>query len=223
MTLRSLSRRVQSALAVVALVGVAVLGYFLLIAPKRSSAAALEDRIEQTQAQIDDRRAKARATATPTPLDIAEVFRTAKAMPDKAAIPELIIELNGIASDSGVSFETIAPGPPVEGDGYQAVPLTLVADGTYFGMSSFLARIRQLVRLDGGKLEASGRLVTIESVSLAESTERFSKVHATVTLNALVYGGGVSSSSKPATPSPAPSESSSSEASASAGVSEGAS
>lgn len=193
--LRSLSQRVQNALAIVALLGVALLGYFLLIAPKRSAAAALENRVEQTQAQIDDRRAKARPTSTPAPLDIAEVFRATRAIPDEAAMPELIFELSRIASDSGVSFESITSGPPVERTGLRAVPLTLVADGTYLGMSRFLARIRRLVRLDGGKLRARGRLLTVESVSLAESTDRSSSIHATLMLNALVYGGGTASTS----------------------------
>jgi Tfp pilus assembly protein PilO len=192
-TLRSLSPRVQSALAIIALLGVAMLGYVLLIAPKRSAAAELEGRIDDTQAEIDERRAKAGGKATPASLDVAELFRATKAMPDEAGMPELILELNRLASDSGVSFQSISPGPPVAGTGYEAVPLTLVADGTYSGMSSFLARIRRLVRFDGDKLKASGRLLAVESVSLAQNTEQFPKIQATVTVNALVYGGGPSS------------------------------
>jgi Tfp pilus assembly protein PilO len=223
MRISSLSPRVHSALAVVALLAVAVVAYLVLIAPKRSAAAELADQIDETQAQIDARRARARVSSTPPQVDVAEVFRTTKAMPDETGMPDLILELNRIASDSGVSFASIAPGAPVEATGYRAIPLALVADGTYFGVSRFLARIRQRVRLDGGRLKASGRLLTVESVSLAQDTERFPRVQASLTVNALVYGGGAATESGTSANAASTTEESSNEPAAadSAGTSEG--
>jgi Tfp pilus assembly protein PilO len=193
-TLRLLPPRVQGALAVVALLVVAALGYFLLIAPKRSAAAELETEIGETQAQIDARRAQARVRPMPA-LDVADVFRATRALPDDDGIPEVILELNRLAGDSGLSFESIAPGPPVEVGGNRAVPITLVAEGSYFGVSSFLARVRNLVRVERGRLKASGRLFAVDSISFTEATDEFPKIRATLRINALSYGGAAASSS----------------------------
>jgi Tfp pilus assembly protein PilO len=193
-SLRSLSPRVQGALAVVVLLVVAALGYFLLIAPKRSAAAELETEIGETQAQIDARRAQTRVRPTRA-LDVADVFRATRALPDDDGIPEVILELNRLAGDAGLSFESIAPGAPVEAGGNRAVPITLVAEGSYFGVSSFLARVRNLVRVERGRLKASGRLFAVDSVSFTEATDEFPKIRATLRINALSYGGAAASSS----------------------------
>jgi Tfp pilus assembly protein PilO len=184
-----LSQRARGALAVVGLVAVAVLGYFLLISPNRSAAADLDEQIEATQSQIDDRRARSRVQPAP-PLDVRDLFRLTRAMPDEAHIPEVILELDRLASRSGVSFQSISPQAPVEQQGYRAVPITVIADGRFFSVSGFLGRLRNLVRLDGGKLKARGRLLTVDSVSFAEGAKLFPNVRATLTVNAFVFGGG---------------------------------
>lgn len=190
MSVLTLSPRAKIALVAVGLLGVAMLGYFLLISPKRSAATALDEQIEATQAQIDERGAAARVEPPSTPtLDVRDVFRLTRAMPDEPNIPEVILELDRLASRSGLTFQSIAPQAPVERQGYRAVPITVVADGRFFDVSSFITQTRRLVRIDGGKLKARGRLLTIESVSFAEGKKLFPHVRATLIVNAFVFGG----------------------------------
>jgi Tfp pilus assembly protein PilO len=202
---RKLSPRVQIALVVLALAGVTAAGYFLLISPKRSSAAKLDQEIVAVQKQIDERLAKARVPE-PAPLDVADLFQLTRAIPDEPDMSEIILELDRVASASGVQFESIAPQPPVAGKGFQVLPITVAFDGRYSKVSSFLGRLRGLVGVRGGKLRAKGRLFTVESVSLAESEALFPNLRATMTVNAFVFGGGAAAAPEGATTPKPPEE-----------------
>lgn len=184
MSVRSLPPRAQLALVATALLAVALLGYLVLIAPKRSAAGDLHAQIEATEAQLRVRPANQRVQPAPR-IDAADLFRVTRAVPDEPGIPEVILQLTQLASESRVSFESISPGPPVEGEGYGAVPITVVADGRYFNVSTLLARIRGLVGSQGGELTARGRLLTVDSVSLAEGAQGFPQTRATLHINAL--------------------------------------
>jgi Tfp pilus assembly protein PilO len=183
-SVRSLPPRAQLALVVAALLAVALLGYLVLISPKRSAAGELQAEIKATEAQLSARPADQPVEPAPR-IDAADVFRATRAVPDEPGIPEVILELTKLARESRVSFESIAPGPPVERQGYRAVPITVVADGRYFNVSSLLARIRGLVGSHGGELTARGRLLTVDSVSLVEGQQGFPQTRATLHINAL--------------------------------------
>jgi hypothetical protein len=183
------STPVRAALVAGALLAVAVGGYLFLIAPNRSAAAELDEQIQNTQSEIDARRAASRTERAPA-VDVRDLFRLTRAMPDEARVPEVILELNRLAARSGVSFESISPKEPVASGAYRTLPIALVADGRYFGVTQFLGRIRKLVRVDGDKVTARGRLLAVESVSFGEGERPFPHVKATLTVNAFVYGGG---------------------------------
>ena len=172
-------------LVVVALAAVAIAGYIVLISPKRSAAAGLQAQIRATDAQIQGRRGPSNGAAPR--LEIAEMFQLAKAMPAQLRMPDVIFELTRLAGSAGVSIDSIAPQPAVQRDGHPAVPIVVAATGKYFALSDFVARIRKLVRIDQGRIRASGRLFTIDAVSFAESGERFPNLQATLTVSARVY------------------------------------
>ena len=44
------------------------------------------------------------------PIAVAELFRLAKAMPDRADMPGILLELTRIAEETGIEFESITPG-----------------------------------------------------------------------------------------------------------------
>ena len=204
MSVRSLPPRALLALVIAALVAVGLLGYRVLISPKRSAADELQAQIEAAEVQVRARPADQRVEPA-LRIDPADVFRVTRAVPDEPGIPEVILQLSKLASESRVSFESISPGPPVEGQGYWAVPITVVADGRYFNVSTLLARIRGLVHSHGGDLTATGRLLTIDSVSLAEGAQGFPQTRATLHINALFgarsAAGGTPTATTGATPS----------------------
>jgi hypothetical protein len=163
-------------------------GYFMLISPQRSKAADLKRQAEATQQQISQYRAlAAQARATP-PIRVAELFRLTKAMPDAVDMAGLILELSQVARESGIEFDSISPQGATALPGYQSVPITLEFNGNYYQLSDFLFRLRSLVRVRSGRLDAQGRLYLVDSISFSESTHSFPRIKASLLVHAFVYG-----------------------------------
>jgi hypothetical protein len=62
--------------------------------------------------------------------------------------------------------------------------------------------LRSLVDVHGGRLDATGRLFTVDSLSFGESPLKFPRIQATLVINAFVYGSGTGAAA-PTTPAPA--------------------
>jgi Tfp pilus assembly protein PilO len=190
--LSSLSPRAQVAVAAGVLLVYALVLWFVVVAPKRS--AAENARTEAVAAEL--RLADARAGATrPTTsgVPVAELLSLAKAMPSSDDQTGLVLELDLLARASGVTVTSISPQEPVVGSGgATAIPVTVEVGGTYRSITRFLRHTRDLVVTRHGRLRATGRLFTVESVDLAESkTEGFPLLDAIVTLDAYVYDGPI--------------------------------
>ena len=185
-------RAKPSAVAVIGVVvGIlvyALAGYFLLVSPQRAEAKKLKNETLATQQQIDQFRAlAAQARATP-PIRVAELFRLTKAMPDSVDMAGLILELSRVARDTGIQFDSITPQGAAAVTGYSNIPITLEFDGNYYELSDFLFRLRNLVRVEGGELDALGRLFVVDSISFSESTHSFPQIKASLTVHAFAYG-----------------------------------
>jgi Tfp pilus assembly protein PilO len=101
--LASLSDGKKVALTAGALFLVVVIGYFALIAPKRSDAASLKKQTAAVQKQIDANRSTGFNQALPA-VRSANVFALAKAMPKQVEMPNVILQLNALASASGITL-----------------------------------------------------------------------------------------------------------------------
>jgi hypothetical protein len=173
---------------VVGLVMYGLAGYFLLVSPQKGKAADLKRQAETAQQQIDQYRTlAAQARATP-PIRVAELFRLTKAMPDSVDMAGVILELSRVARDSGIEFDSITPQGTTPVSGYSTVPLSVDFDGNFYELSDFLFRLRNLVRVNGGRLDAQGRLFVVDSISFGESTKSFPQIKASLTVHAFVYG-----------------------------------
>lgn len=204
MNARKPSHGAQITLIVVSLLAVAALGYLFVIGPKRSAASDVQAQIESAQAQIDANRAAATAAAAPAPqpVDVSELFRLSKAIPDRADMAEIILELNRIAKDTGITFESIAPQAATPGQGYQVVPIDLAFEGNFYALSDFLFRLRNLVAVRDGVVTANGRLFNVQKLAFGEGSATFPQVKATLTVNAFVLGAGDPAATQ--APAPAP-------------------
>jgi hypothetical protein len=120
-------------------------------------------------------------------------------MPDRADMSGVLLELNRIAADTGIRFESISPQTAVPISGYQAVPIVLTFDGNFYDLSDFLYRLRTLVHVDEGRLAASGRLFAIDTLDFAESPDGFPRIIASLVVDAFVYGTGAPATATPAT------------------------
>jgi len=192
------------ALVVVCLLVAAGLGYFVLISPKRSAATELTAQIELTETEIQTRRIEQRTAPTAEPIRAADLFRVTKAMPSKSDMPGVLLELNRIARETGIRFESITPQDGTDAGGYLRQPIDLVFEGNFYELSDFLYRVRTLVAVHNGELRAKGRLFTVRTLSFVEGERSFPQIKATLGVDAYVFGTGDPSAAAAAGAAPAP-------------------
>jgi Tfp pilus assembly protein PilO len=179
---------IRLAVVIGGLVVIAVGGYFILVQPLKNKASSLTKEIATTSQEIADRNTQSRQAAGLSKILVADYFKLTTAMPDQTDVPEADIELNDIARDTGVKFDSITPGQVVDASSYQVIPLALTFEGDFVHLSDFLQRLQELVLVENGNLVATGRLFTIDQVSFAKGTADFPIITAKVQANTFVYG-----------------------------------
>jgi Tfp pilus assembly protein PilO len=205
----SLSPRAQIAFIGGALILVAVLGYFVLISPKRSTATDLKKQTAAVQAQIKRNQGSGFSQALPA-VRAAKVFQLTKAMPNQIEMPNVILQLSQLAMQSGINFDEISPGTsatasslastPDTTDPFAAEPIEVAFTGSFYDTLAFLQRVRNLVRVENGRLFATGRLFDVTDIEfcvLANGSSCTTQpllplkpgkfpIQATLTINAMV-------------------------------------
>ena len=152
-----------------ALLILALVGYFLLVKPKQDAAGRLADEIATLETQVEVAMAAQRQPQTDeSAIQVAEVFQVTKAMPDDDDMPGIILELNSVASASGIEFLSIAPQSGAVQASYTSLPINLSFEGNYYDLTDFLFRLRNLVSVRDGELQANGRLYSLETLSMSE-------------------------------------------------------
>ena len=182
-------KRQIPAVAVVApaLVIVAVIAFFLLVKPKMDESSSLDDQIAELQGKVDVALLAQRASGGES-IKVADLFRLTKAMPDETDMSSVILELNAVATASGVDFISIAPQAPVAREGgFLAVPIKLTFEGSYYDLTDFLFRLRNLVIVRDGELESAGRLFSLDALDLHEGSLGFPQVQAGLMVSAYSY------------------------------------
>jgi Tfp pilus assembly protein PilO len=174
-------------IAAIALALVALVAYFALIRPKRAEAGRLSDRIASLETEIQAARLASNPGEAAEKIKLAEIFELTKAMPDRPDMPGIILELNSVAESVGINFVSIAPQGAGNGNGYRVLPINLVFEGNYFDLTDFLFRIRNLVSVRDGKLYASGRFFTLDSLTMSEGPDGFPQIKAELIISAYIY------------------------------------
>ena len=186
----------QPVLIVLIVVGFLVAGlggYFVLIRPQHAKAASLDKQISDTNQAIDSARTLTLQAKKGAKIRVADIFRLTKAMPDQTDMPDILLQLNQVAEDSGITFDEITPATTaVVLSGYVAIPITVEFQGNFYELSDFLYRLRNLVDVRHGGLDASGRLFAVDSIDFAEAPPPpgFPEIRAHILLDAFVYGTG---------------------------------
>jgi Tfp pilus assembly protein PilO len=121
-------------------------------------------------------------------IKVADVFEVTKAMPDTDDMPGIILDLNSVAEATGIKFVSIQPSAATPKTGYTAIGITLTFEGNYFDLTDFLFRLRNLVTVRDGRLSSSGRLFTLDTLSMKESDTGFPNISANLTVSAYVFG-----------------------------------
>jgi Tfp pilus assembly protein PilO len=190
--LKSLSTPAQVGVIAAVLLLVAVVGYFALISPQRSTAASLKTQTAAVQAQIAKNTSTAFTQALPA-VRSANVFSLTQAMPSKLDTPDVILTLNSLASASGISFDSISQGGASSAaatvgttDPFAVEPIQVQFTGSYYNLLAFLQRMRNLVRVENGRLFTAGRLFDVTNVTLTEGRDQWPQVQAAVTIDEFV-------------------------------------
>jgi hypothetical protein len=145
------------------------------------------------QKQIDQNRSSAFTKALPA-VRAASIFKLTQAMPSQLDTPDVILQLNQLADDSGLSFDQITPGGgssststgTVTTDPFAAEPIQVQFTGSFYNLLAFLQRLRNLVRVENGNLFTAGRLFDVSDVAFNAGTQGFPQIQATLTVNAFV-------------------------------------
>jgi Pilus assembly protein, PilO len=168
-------------------------GWFTLIGPQRSKASSLDQQIADTNSAISAARALTLEAKKGASIRVADLYRLTKAMPDQVDMPGILLQLNQAADDSGITFEQITPATTATAiSGYLAIPITVEFEGNFYDLADFLYRLRNLVDVRHGTLDANGRLFAIDEVDFAEAPPPpgFPQIRAHLVIDAFVYGTG---------------------------------
>jgi type II secretory pathway pseudopilin PulG len=223
------STRDRTILGVVCLVVAIVAPYLLVISPKRTQAKKLETQISQVQSQLSTvqaqlaqgEQARAQFASSYTTL-----VRLGEAVPTDDNTPSLIYQLQAAAKQTDVQFQgltfdagqggtssstpsssssssTLPPGATVGAAGFPVEPFTFTFAGNFFHLSSFIGRLQRFVTQSNNHLSVSGRLMSLNGITLQPSGDGFPQITATVaaTTYLLPASEGLLNGATPAGPS----------------------
>ena len=142
------------------------------------------------------------------------VARLGKAVPADDDVRSLLVQLNAAADRSKVDFRTIqlggssgkstppaqeskdtgtvdalTPPPgaaPVGSAGFSAMPFTFSFRGSFFNLGDFLQRVDKFVSVRQQRLDVTGRLMVLESISLTPDAEGFPSIRAQISATTYV-------------------------------------
>jgi Tfp pilus assembly protein PilO len=178
--------RIVLGAALGAMLLLAVVGWMLLVSPKRSQARDLKTEIANAQTRLAAERSRPRQGA----IKLREVHQLELALPDRGEMSKLVRQLDALARRAGVTLDSVTPAAETGGAGYRAIPLTIVVDGKFFRVTRFLASVRTQVRLHERSVRGTGRLLDVQAIDFEQSATPRPNVRATLTMQAYVYGGG---------------------------------
>jgi type IV pilus assembly protein PilO len=204
--LKKLQPKTLIALIVAGVLLFGLMGWFVLVRPKSSEIKKLQGEQAAIQQQIDDQRAKTAAARTVPKIHVADVYRLAKAMPDRVDMPDLVLELSQLARDTGISFDSITPSAAQSVAGYTVVPVTVSFEGNFFNLADFLYRMRTLVDVHNARLDATGRLFSVDTVEFTEAEQQFPRIRAELLIDAFVFGDAAQAVTGGAAPAAASTE-----------------
>ncbi len=197
-----MNRRVVYLLAGVVLVVVVVVYWFVLLNPLMNDITDTNAQIEQSEQTLSGlkvRLAQSEQTRREAGMNQGRLIELAKMVPAGEELPSLLLQIQDLATESGIDFMSISPGQSSPSPGFQVIPLQLQFTGYYFDLNDFIYRAEQLAA-------GPGRLLGVQSLQLALSGEQVGRsspeLEITMTMNAYQRNPAL----EPAPPAAAPTE-----------------
>jgi Tfp pilus assembly protein PilO len=86
----------------------------------------------------------------------------------------------GSTSTSQAATAALPPGASVGPAGFPVEPFSFTFEGNFFNLADFLGRLQRFVTLGNQQVSVSGRLMTLNAISLAPAPSGFPKITATI-------------------------------------------
>jgi type IV pilus assembly protein PilO len=195
-----LSQNAQIALIVVGVLVFGLGAWFFVVHPQSGKVSNLKRQAQDVQEKIDAYHQQVAAARSAPKIEVADVYRLAKAMPAKTDMPDLVLELSQLARDTGISFDSISPQPAAAVGSYSVLPISVTFNGNFYNLADFLYRLRSLVTVHAGRLDATGRLFSVDTLAFNESDKKFPQIQASLVIDAFVYSTAAPAPAPAATP-----------------------
>jgi hypothetical protein len=208
--------------------------WFFVIQPKRGEASKLGTQITSEQSQLDAARAQVaagQAAQSSFAGNYTTLARLGEAVPSDDNVPSLIYQVQSAAAATQVDFRTLTltpgsgaatppatpsalqsataalpPGATVGPAGFPVEPFTFTFRGNFFHLSDFLGRLERFVVARNTHVSVSGRLMSLNAISLGAGPGGFPQINATVSATTYIVPAaqGVLAGATPAGPTAAP-------------------
>jgi hypothetical protein len=187
------TRQTRILLGVVVALGALAAYWFLLLAPKREEAAALEAKVAEKQAavaQAESTLQSYRQAAGAYKRLYTTVTRLGKAVPEDDDTRSLVVQLESAADGSDVNFSAITtaaapsadagataapatklpPGAaPVGTAGFASMAFDLEFKGSFLRLTDLFTRLERFVTVDDERIDVTGRLLRVDGIALSAS------------------------------------------------------
>jgi Tfp pilus assembly protein PilO len=168
-------------IVVIAALAVVAASWLLFVAPEREKATKLGAEVSTAQSQLSSAEGEvsaARSAEVGYPAEYASLVNLGKAVPTSQEVPSLIVQLAQATNEKNVEFTSITSGGSSSGSSasssaaasaaFTAMPFTFVFNGSFFDLYDLFQQLNHFtLRTSSGSLQVSGRLLTIQAVSLA--------------------------------------------------------
>ncbi len=181
--------------------------WLLAVSPRRDQAAKLASQVNSAQSQLNSIRgqlAQGQSARASYATAYAELVRLGEAVPTDDNVPSLIYQLQDAANRSGVDFRglqlasgggpsgassasatqagasTLPPGATVGPAGLPIEPFTFSFQGNFFHLADFFHRLQRFVVATNKSVSVSGRLMTLDSISLGAGQQGFPQISASI-------------------------------------------
>jgi type II secretory pathway pseudopilin PulG len=205
-----MSTRDRTALAIVCVVAAIAAPWLLVIQPKRDQAAKLQSQVNAEQSQLAAARttlAAGGAARASFASSYTALVRLGEAVPTDDNTPSLIYQLQAAATATGVDFQSLTfnagassgspapastgssaqsstaslpPGATIGPAGFPIEPFTFTFQGNFFHLANFLGRLQRFVVAGNQHLSVSGRLMTLNAITLGAGSAGFPQITATI-------------------------------------------
>jgi Tfp pilus assembly protein PilO len=101
------------------------------------------------------------------------------------------------------SAATLPPGAAVGSAGFPTMPFSFVFNGSFFDMENFFRGVQRFVRVNGDKVDVSGRLLSIDAFSLVAGPDGFPSVKSSISATAYLLSPDDAATATPSTATPA--------------------